>query len=427
MSLLKLFLVGIGLLFLIIPPLSSEGYNLPFSDNANRPANIDPGTVITTDSHGMWVVTEGSYYSGSQRTEAAYFYQEGSQIKISYMTSGVSFTVIAMPDPSPILSATMRPANMNPGTVLILENGQVWEVTEGSYYAGSARREEVIVYEMSGTNHMSFQTCGVEMGVKLLSDGYNLTVEKAGTGTGTVTGTGVNCGTDCTQTYAAGTVVVLTANADIGSIFTGWSGGGCSGTSTCTVTMDADVAVIATFALPDSPFDLSPTEGTIGTQLNITGTGFGVKKGKVLIGGIPTKISKDGWKNNIITCTITKTIPAGGPYHVTIRPYKTADITLPDAFTVKPPEIGFLDFYHGAAGVNSITITGNFFGTKKGKAYLEYEKNGQPKNKGCKVMSWGIDRITFVVPKGLVSGIAYPLKVTNKVGTAEAPSDFTID
>jgi hypothetical protein len=42
--------------------------------------------------------------------------------------------------------------------------------------------------------------------------------------------------------------VTLTAAAAQGSTFTGWSGGGCSGTGTCQVTMDADKAVTATFS-----------------------------------------------------------------------------------------------------------------------------------------------------------------------------------
>lgn len=59
----------------------------------------------------------------------------------------------------------------------------------------------------------------------------------SGTGTGTVTGTGFNCGADCTETYLDNTApgVTLTAAANTGSTFTGWSGGGCSGTGTCTL------------------------------------------------------------------------------------------------------------------------------------------------------------------------------------------------
>jgi len=82
---------------------------------------------------------------------------------------------------------------------------------------------------------------------------YTLTLGKSGTGTGTVTSspTGVVCGTDCTQSYASGATVTLTAAASSGSTFTGWSGYWCSGTSpTCRVTMGGARWVAANFARP---------------------------------------------------------------------------------------------------------------------------------------------------------------------------------
>jgi hypothetical protein len=189
--------------------------------------------------------------------------------------------------------------------------------------------------------------------------------------------------------------------------------------------MNANTTVTATFTLPP---ELSPTEGTIGTQITITGSDFGIKRGKVLIEGVTTKIAS--WTDSSIICTLTKVPPPGGPYDVTtnLHPYKTTSpMILPDVFTVKNPELDPLLLSNGSPGT-AITITGNFFSTKKGKVYLEYnDKNGQPKKKNCKITSWTMDSITFVVPKGLVSGIAYPLKVTNMVGIAEAPSDFAID
>ena len=78
-----------------------------------------------------------------------------------------------------------------------------------------------------------------------------LTVAKNGTGTGTVTSSpaGITCGTDCTEPYNVGQSVALTAVAGANSAFAGWSGGGCTGTGTCTVTMAAATTVTATFNL----------------------------------------------------------------------------------------------------------------------------------------------------------------------------------
>jgi hypothetical protein len=86
-----------------------------------------------------------------------------------------------------------------------------------------------------------------------------LTVAKAGNGTGTVTSDvgGINCGSTCAVGYPNGTVVTLTAAPGTGQNFTGWSGGGCSGTGTCVVTLTAATTVTATFT------DTTPPDTTI--------------------------------------------------------------------------------------------------------------------------------------------------------------------
>jgi hypothetical protein len=81
-----------------------------------------------------------------------------------------------------------------------------------------------------------------------------LTVQTQGTGTGTVTGPGINCPGDCTETYADGQQVNLTATPSGGSSFGGWSGA-CSGAGGCQLTMDADKQATATFN-PGSPGSL---------------------------------------------------------------------------------------------------------------------------------------------------------------------------
>jgi len=78
---------------------------------------------------------------------------------------------------------------------------------------------------------------------------FSMTITTTGTGNGVVTSSprGINCGTDCVYSYNAGTKVTLTAIADAGSAFVGWSGGGCAGTRACVVTVNAAKSVTATF------------------------------------------------------------------------------------------------------------------------------------------------------------------------------------
>jgi hypothetical protein len=71
-----------------------------------------------------------------------------------------------------------------------------------------------------------------------------------GSGSGTVTSSpaGISCGATCAATFNNNTLVTLTAAPAAGSVFAGWSGGGCSGASTtCNVVMSADQTVTATF------------------------------------------------------------------------------------------------------------------------------------------------------------------------------------
>jgi hypothetical protein len=116
-------------------------------------------------------------------------------------------------------------------------------------------------------------------GLAYLPTVYNLTVSKSGTGAGTVTSLDarVNCGTACVQTYFAGASVTLTASAAMGSVFSGWTGGGCAGTGSCTVTLNAATTVTAIFSAVLTPVLTWPAPAAIihgtplgGTQLNAT-------------------------------------------------------------------------------------------------------------------------------------------------------------
>ena len=89
---------------------------------------------------------------------------------------------------------------------------------------------------------------------------HDLTININGNGSVSDSGA-ITCTTNCTETLNEGTSLVLSATPDAGWEFTGWSGA-CSGTGTCSITMNGDTSVTATFVLI-----------TIDLGLNVLGNG----------------------------------------------------------------------------------------------------------------------------------------------------------
>jgi uncharacterized repeat protein (TIGR02543 family) len=136
---------------------------------------------------------------------------------------------------------------------------------------------------------------------------YTLSLVKAGGGTGTVTSspTGISCDANCTSTsgsFATGTTVTLTPSPANGSTFAGWSGGGCSGTGTCVVTLTGATSVSATFELGTTTYNLGITVAGTGTVTSDTG---GIS--------CPGTCSANYNANTVVTLTST----AGGGYTFT--------------------------------------------------------------------------------------------------------------
>jgi len=166
-----------------------------------------------------------------------------------------------------------------------------------------------------------------------------------------------------------------------------------------------------------------PAEGTMGTQISLKGSGFGAKKGKVLIGGVPVKVTS--WDDGVIKCYVKRVPLPPTVQDVVIQrkePKGAGVITIPNGFQVKGPEIVWLDSIAGKAG-DKVNMVGKFFGSKKAKVFI----GGKP----AKVVSWAMNPVTghseagFVVPKGLSPG-AHDLTLTNKVSTTTRPGGFTI-
>lgn len=134
--------------------------------------------------------------------------------------------------------------------------------------------------------------CAVVMdGARSVTAKFNpvLSVSLHGNGAGSVTSStgSINCsysngcagGAAVTQSFAPGTVVVLHSSAAANSTFTGWTGGGCSAASTCTVTMSSYKTVAATFTSA-GPFTISVSKGGSGLG-TVTSSPVGIACGGV--------------------------------------------------------------------------------------------------------------------------------------------------
>ena len=93
---------------------------------------------------------------------------------------------------------------------------------------------------------------------------FALKAATEGQGQGQVQSTpaGLACADSCQDTFWPHTEVTLTATPQQGSAFTGWSGGGCSGTGKCTVEMSEAHSVRASFEPLLGPSASSSTSAT---------------------------------------------------------------------------------------------------------------------------------------------------------------------
>lgn len=120
----------------------------------------------------------------------------------------------------------------------------------GSTADALALEPDGTVVAAGGTETGSNDTTGEQFALARYLVTSTLSITKDGNGSGLVTSdpAGIECGATC-STSVAGGPVTLAATPAVGSSFTGWVGGGCSGAGTCQVEMSSDQAVTATFSL----------------------------------------------------------------------------------------------------------------------------------------------------------------------------------
>jgi len=129
----------------------------------------------------------------------------------------------------------------------------------------SAGTDNATLTVIDDANNISESTQTVSLTGTGITTSYTLNVAEEGSGSGSVTSNpaGISCPTTCAANYSSGTSVVLTATPNVGSTFVGWSGA-CSGRGTCTVSMNSNQAVTATFMLTASTSCSGTTDNWIG-------------------------------------------------------------------------------------------------------------------------------------------------------------------
>ena len=189
-----------------------------------------------------WTITPASFTDGSGFSIP---YTTGA-LAVSGGIAGDTFNVTAAPNTSYSLDG----GPLSNGALHY--NAQGRAVSGASLAAPAGEIDSPTVKPVTFTEMAAVSIAGAATAM--------LTVTVGGTGTGTVTGSGpIHCPATCSHAYPLGSVVTLSAKPSSGSHFTGWSGGGCSGTAACSVTLSSSRSVRATFAKPPSCVLRAPT------------------------------------------------------------------------------------------------------------------------------------------------------------------------
>jgi hypothetical protein len=181
-------------------------------------------------------------------------------------------------------------------------------------------------------------------------------------------------------------------------------------------------------------YSVHQTEGSAYDQVTIKGKFFGTKKGAVYLeyGEGENLIRKSckvsSWTMDPTTgdSEIVFVVPTMLPEvcDVVVDPYGVIpEVEGEDRFEVMAPKIGPIEPVSASVG-SQVSISGNFFGSKKPKVYLGYMSNGKPTKKSCSIISWGDDEIIFIVPNLPVG--SYDVIVTNSVGSDTVVGGFQI-
>jgi Divergent InlB B-repeat domain/IPTL-CTERM motif len=231
---------------------------------------VDPATplgsyTIAPTAGGTSTVTDTAFNDYDMALTASYVIVVGQTLTVTKSGTGTG-TVTA---DSGLINCGAVCTDIYPGTVVTLTATPTGTSTFFGWSGGGCSGTGTCVVTVSAATTVNAQ---FDPGPQ------PLTVTLAGTGVGTVASApaGIACAPTCNANFPAGSTVVLTATPNVGSTFTGWSGGGCAGTGTCTVTMNAPITVTATFLLPS--WNVTVTKAGFG-QGTVTSAPAGINCG----------------------------------------------------------------------------------------------------------------------------------------------------
>ena len=185
-----------------------------------------------------------------------------------------------------------------------------------------------------------------------------------------------------------------------------------------------------------NPYGVTPSVGSIGTDIQVTGAGFGDIGGRVYLryqnarGWLRRKsLRVQSWTDGLIVARVGAAMEPRLS-DVIIQPKGQAPVIVQNVFTAMVPVVDSITPATGSPG-DSIAVAGDYFGTAKGAVRFRYLSGGRLRSNRCKVTSWTMDpatgesSVTFTVPDRVAPG-TYDVVVSNKIGSTVVAESFTV-
>ena len=309
-------------------PVTGTG-GVTWSSSSPAVATIDAGGLATAVAAGATtiMVTDGSGNSGSTTLTVTDLHR----LSVSATGSGVG-TVGS--SPAGIACGADCAENYPSGTVVTLSA----VANSGSFFAGWSGGG------CSGSGACTITINGdttVTARFELIT--YSLGVSRTGAGSGSVSSNpaGISCGADCSETYAGGTAVTLTATPANNSTFAGWTGGGCMGTGACSVNMTANTSVSARFDLVTFPVSVSRAGSGTGTVTsNPAGINCGTDCSEPYVIGTSVTLTAIAASGSILTGWTGCNTTSGATCTVAVNSARSVTATFARVYTLTVQKSG---------------------------------------------------------------------------------------